>query len=67
MTTEEKLTHFLEASIERATRQSTQIIDDYKRFLEITFRNFFNAVFMYRIVLCGIMVCRIIYMREVAP
>ena len=37
MTTEEKLTHFLEASIERATRQSTQIIDDYKKALDKLF------------------------------
>ena len=39
MTTEEKLKHFLEASIESATNQSTQIIDDYSKALQILFED----------------------------
>ena len=37
MTTDEKLKHFLEASIESATNQSTQLIDDYSKALDIIF------------------------------
>lgn len=37
MTTDEKLKHFLEASIESATNQSTQLIDDYTEALEKIF------------------------------
>lgn len=37
MTNEEKLTHFLEMSIESATNQSTKLIDDYTKALEKIF------------------------------
>lgn len=37
MTTEEKLKHFLEASIESATNQSTKLIDDYTEALNKIF------------------------------
>lgn len=39
MTTEEKLKHFLEASIESATNQSTQLIDDYTEALNKIFED----------------------------
>lgn len=39
MTTDEKLKHFLEASIESATSQSTQLIDDYSKALDIIFED----------------------------
>lgn len=39
MTTEEKLKHFLEASIENATTQSTKLIDDYTEALEKIFED----------------------------
>ena len=39
MTTEEKLKHFLEASIESATNQSTKLIDDYTEALNKIFED----------------------------